>query len=383
MKSAAFLAAILALGAAPAVATPDPGFDAYVEGLRGARQIPGVAIAVIRDRRIVKLQGYGLADAERGRAMTADTPMNVASVSKPILGLEILRLAERGRLDLDGDINRDLPFVIDNPNVAGETVTLRQLATHTSAIIDFDAEGESPTSDRPLPLADYLQSVLTPGGARYREGRHYAAWSPGTSRECSNMGARVAGLAAQRIGGAPLARLMARDVFRPLGMTRTSWEARDYRPGELAVRYEVVTCKPGPCADGKARRLEPRPPNLNTNYPDGGVHSSAADLSRLAMAILNGGRAGQYVLVRPDTFAMMLRPQLTDPGESRQRFFWRERDGMVGHSGSDYGVFTAFYFDVARGEAVVVLINRTPDLSTESAMSELLAKIRATYFRRG
>lgn len=374
MKFILPLVAALAL-AAPAVADP---FDTYAEALRAEQDIPGLSVAVIHRRKIVKLQGYGFADREARRPMTADTPMNIASISKPILGVQILRLADRRRLTLDADVNRWLPFRLDNPKLEGEVVTLRQLATHTSGVIDVDAEGETPLSDRPWALTDYLASVLTPGGAGYRGGVHFRTEPPGAVREYSNMGARLAGLAAERAGGAPLQEQMAREVFRPLGMTRTSWEARDYRPGVLAVRYDMAGCDPAPCASGVPRKLEPKPQNANTNYPDGGVHSSARDLSRLALALLNGGRSGGYAMLSDEAFREMLRPQLTT--ETRQRFFWRERDGMIGHMGSDYGVFTSLYFDPATGDAFVVLMNRTPDARTERAMGELVATIRAMWF---
>jgi len=373
-------AALLATFGAPALAADADVFDAFAQELVRTQSIPGMAIAVIHDRKVVKLQGYGFADMAAGRAMTPDTPMMIASISKPILGIQILRLADRSRLDLDADVNHYLPFRLDNPKLADETITLRHLATHTSGIVDVDAAGESPVSDRPWPLADYLRSVLTPEGAGPLAGRHFTADVPGTRREYSNIGARVAGAAVEQAAGASLRDLMRREVFRPLGMRRTSWSARDFPAGELALRYEVAPCRPPPC-ELTPSRLRVEPQNFNTNYPDGGVHSTARDLAALSMALLNEGRRGRYAMLKPDTFRAMLAPQLERVGESRQRFFWRERDGLVGHQGSDVGVFTGFYFDAARGDGFVVLMNRTPDARTEAAMAELTARLRRTYFQ--
>lgn len=376
--------AALAVSSAHAEALPRAEFDAYVEALREDNAIPGLALAVIDGGRIVKLAGYGFADLSTRRPMTADTPMNVASISKPVLGLEVLRLAERGQLDLDADVNRYLPFRLDNPKVAGEVVTLRHLATHTSGVVDVDGAGESPTSERPWPLADYLASMLTPGGAGYRDGYHFRNATPGEVREYSNMGARIAGLAAERAGGASLRDLMAREVFRPLGLKQTSWEVRDFAPGVLAIRYDARPCPAGATgcvgAGAGTRWLEATPHNEATNYPDGGLQSSAHDLATLTLGILDGGRRGRYRLLAPATAKAMLQPQLADPKEARQRFFWRERDGLIGHAGSDVGVYTSLYFDPVAQDAVIVLMNRTPDLKTEVAMGQLIAKVRATYF---
>ena len=113
------------------------GFDGFLTAVMEEESIPGLAIAVIRRRELVRLEGRGWADGASGRKMTADTPLNIASISKPILGIALLQLRDKGLLDLDADINGYVPLRIVNPNSPATPITLRQLATHTSSIADF------------------------------------------------------------------------------------------------------------------------------------------------------------------------------------------------------------------------------------------------------
>jgi CubicO group peptidase (beta-lactamase class C family) len=376
-------------------------FDSFVPALMEEEAIPGLAIAVVRDHQVVHMQGYGFADVEARKPMTADTPMNIASISKPILGIVLLQLHDKGLLDLDADINAMLPFRVSNPNADGQAISVRQLATHTSSIGDFyDVADYQEGSDSQTPLVDHVRGLLTPDGARYDGGAHYLTTAPGAAREYSNLGAGVAGAVAEAVGGASLATLAKTNVFEPLGMTNSSWLLADYRAGELATRYDVVQCLPltGLCASteqpkrnflirkvfrpaGGDRRFDAYPQFGNPNYPDGGVNSSARDLALLAQSILARGETSSGQLLSAASFDEMLKLQLPPSIDDRQRFFWRDRNGLTGHAGSDLGVYTSLYFDTAKGNAIVILMNRTPDLQTEEAMARLFDRISRDLLR--
>lgn len=411
MKKTLYLLLVLAVAAAgywflaprqSVISDGTKGLDGFATALIDEQAIPGLAIAVVKDRKIVHLRGYGFADLRSRTAMTPDTPMNIASISKPILGIVLLQLRDKGRLDLDTDINGLLPFRVENPHSGGRSITIRQLATHTSGIADYyDTADYQPDADSPRPLNDYLRSLLSPEGARYEEGAHYLEAKPGTEREYSNLGAGVAGAVAERAGGAPLAALAKDNIFAPLGMVNSSWLLADYPAGKLATRYEVYQCLPytSLCASTKEpkrnyligkifrpasrdRHIKPYPQFGNPNYPDGGVNASARDLTLLAQSLLAQGTMNGGRLLSPASFEEMLKLQLPTSVDDRQRFFWRDRDGMSGHAGSDDGVYTSFYFDRKQGDAIIVLMNRTPDLETENAMARLFERIKTDLLRR-
>lgn len=410
MKKALSFLLVLAVGAAvywvtaprQSVASDDAkSFDGFAEALIDEQAIPGLAVAVVKDHQIVHMKGYGFADVQSRRPMTPDTPMNIASISKPILGIILLQLRDKGSLDLDADVNAHLPFRVNNPHADGIPISIRQLATHTSGIADYyDPADYHRGADSPVGLTTYLRSILSADGARYDRGAHYLDAKPGTVREYSNPGAGVAGAVAEQVGGAPLAALAQENLFGPLGMTNSSWLLADYPAGKLATRYEVSQCLPrtGFCADttdpklnyviGKVlrpsradRRLEAYPQFGNPNYPDGGVNASARDLALLAQSLLAKGKTSNGWLLKPASFEEMLKLQLPPSIDDRQRFFWRDRDGMTGHAGSDRGVYTSFYFDRAKGSAIIVLMNRTPDLETEDAMARLFERAKTDLLR--
>ena len=97
--------------------------ELFIPALMEEAAIPGLAIAKIKDGKTVLLQTYGKASVETAAPVTKDTLFNIASISKPIMGLVLLQLVEQGKLDLDQDINHYLPFKVDNPHTQDEKIT--------------------------------------------------------------------------------------------------------------------------------------------------------------------------------------------------------------------------------------------------------------------
>ncbi len=379
-----------------------PTLADYVPAAIEEAGIPGLALAIIQDKKIVHIAGYGLADVETERAMTPVTPINIASISKPILGISLLQLREQGLLDLDTDINTYLRFRIDNPYLEDEVITLRHLASHSSGIADFiDPDDWTHNVDPQVSLNAYIRGLLTPSGERYKGGAHYLEHEPGATREYSNLAAGVAGAVAESIGETSLENLTQRSIFGPLGMKNTSWLLRNFTQDELAVRYEVRQCIPytGVCATSIEpvanyliskvfrpakgyKSFEAYPHYGNPNYPDGGLHASVSDLSKLTLWLLQRGEQSNLELLSDDSFSEMLSLQLPDDISTRQRFFWRDRYGLTGHAGSDRGIFSSLYFDIESGDAIIVLMNRTPDGDTEAAMESIIKRAKLEYFRK-
>ena len=247
------------------VAGEQEAFDAFMGEMLQEAAIPGVAVIVLHDGQIVHSAGYGYADVESRRPMTPDTPINLASISKPVLGMALLRLREESRLDIDATVNQYLPFTVDNPNVEGERITVRELAAHSSSIADFyDPSLLVLGADAPAPVEDYVRQLLASDGSHYDDGAHYLNAAPGAAREYSNLGAGLAGAVAEAAAGESLASYQARTLFEPLGMSQTSWRIADYAPDELAVRYSVSQCAPllPLCVNTEApvwNEVQPRP----------------------------------------------------------------------------------------------------------------------------
>lgn len=366
--------------------------DAFMQAQLEEAAIPGLAVAVIRGGNVVLSKTYGYANVERRKPVTADTPFNIASISKPVLGVILLQLADAGRLDLDGDINQYLHFKVENPHAPSAPITVRQLATHTAGIADNDDPSSYTANvDPAISLEDHLIQLLTVQGRRYQNGAFFLDAAPGTRREYSNLGAALAGRVAESAAGENLDDYSRHAVFEPLHMHHSGWRLADFHLEEVAVPYEVEQCVPHTplCSDSTSealntiiskafdpplqfKRFRPYPHFGNPQYPDGGLRTSLNDLTAFARALLDEAGGG---LLSAGARAELLRPQLPRI-DARQRFFLRaDTAGRPGHRGSDLGVFTSLYIDPERKNAVIILMNRTFDLRAETAMEEISARL--------
>ncbi len=144
--------------------------------------------------------------------------MNVGSISKTFTGVAMMRAVQEGRLSLDVDINKYLPFRVVNPHRPDALITLRHLATHTSGIKDrwdvyhgvYRYGGE-----RPAPLGDFLADYFGTEGAHYSRDNFLDA-RPGALREYSNIGAALAGFIIERAFGESLPAHTRQHIFAPL-----------------------------------------------------------------------------------------------------------------------------------------------------------------------
>jgi CubicO group peptidase (beta-lactamase class C family) len=358
--------------------------------------IPGLAIAKISNGRTSTLQTYGRASIDRGRLVDEDTLFNIASISKPVMGLVLLQLVDQGLLELDRDINEYLPFTINNPHAENEEITIRHLASHSSGIDDYyDINSYAINRDSSVSLEQHLRSLLTPDGTHYDNGQYYLNQMPGEGRKYSNLAAGLAGYLVEAQTGLTLAEYSQTHLFKSLGMTNTSWLLHDLDMDKVAVPYEVEQCIPylPICADTESPKLnfliseyfdppfafkhfEPYPHFGNPQYPDGGVRSSIKDLSVFLESLLNNRDKTGNALLSKELYEEMFKLQLDKEVSDSQRFFWRDNAmGLTGHMGSDLGVFTSLYFDPETKTGFIILMNRGMDNKAASAMKKIAMKL--------
>jgi CubicO group peptidase (beta-lactamase class C family) len=270
----------------------------------------------------------------------------------------MMRAVQEGKLDLDENINTYLPFRVSNPHHPDAKITLRHLATHTSGIQDR-WEVYSRTyhygKDSPETLGNFLEGYFVPGGADYSAGNFLDA-KPGTRREYSNIGAALAGLIVERAFGEPLNVSTRRLIFTPLRMERTGWFMSEI---DLAKHSKLYVVQNG--------FVIPIPLCGGTTYPDGGIRTSVADLSKFFVTLLNDGEHQGTRILSPDLAAEMRRFQFTDanrpenfPAKSgNSGLFWRTKFGgtRVGHGGNDPGIQTEMLADLSGEIGVVMFVN--------------------------
>lgn len=180
--------------------------DRYVRGYMERTGLPGALVTVVQGGRVVYAAGHG--HTAGGEAITANTPMPLASVSKSFTALAVLHLADQGRIDLDAPVRRYLPeFTMADPRAA--QITVRQLLQQTSGMSDRTFP------ELTLPAPDNLRDAV----AMLRTAP--LATTPGTRMNYHNPNYAVAARLAEVVAGKPFAAYMADEVFGPLGMTST------------------------------------------------------------------------------------------------------------------------------------------------------------------
>lgn len=366
-------------------------FEELVSSLMEEAAIPAMAIAKIKKGDVDYLSSFGLANVKESKEATVNTLFNIASISKPIMGVVLLKLVEEQKLDLDKNINNYLSFQVKNPNFPESIITVRQLATHTSGIADYyDINSFTANKDSSISLKQHLMSFLTPEGENYNSGKYYLKTKPGEARKYSNLAAGLAGQLVEAVTGKSLAEYSKEHVFPMLGMENSSWTLQDIDLNDIATPYEVEQCIPiiNICANTEEMELNyiiaelfnppyenksfiPYPHFGNPQYPDGGVRTSVKQLSQfMALILKNETVTGERLMpisLHNEMFTLQLDPVISDS----QRFFWRDKAGLTGHMGSDLGVFTAMYFDVKSQSGFIILMNRGYDAKAETAANKI------------
>jgi len=296
--------------------TPVPelaGLDRDVARLMNDAHIPGGAVAIVKDGRLVFARGYGVADLGTGEAFRPDSLCRVGSVSKTITALAILRLVETGRLNLNdrvfGDILTQLtPPPGSAPDARLNDITVRHLLHHTGG--HGRDTGVDPLSTWfAIQAADVLRLPIPPGYpamVRYAMGLPLD-FAPGEKYSYSNYGFTVLARVVERVTGQVYEDFVRNEVLAPMGIRdmavgKTLPEGR--RPGEVRY-YDYPRTLLAFSVLPNVRRLLPRPyANLELDAGDGSGRwiASAVDLARMA-ARVEGTRAPAFFA--PETLKLM------------------------------------------------------------------------------
>jgi len=362
----------------------DRGFAALLDRHR----VPGLAAAIILNGRLAWAKGYGFADLENRRSMTADTIQNVGSVTKTLTTTLVLQDIEAGRLDLDRDINHYLPFVVRNPNHPQVSITLRQLLTHRSSIRDGAAYSDSyRCGDQTTSLEDWLRAYFDVSG----KSDHFHVWAPGTlhppssPRAYSNIAFGLVGLLAERVGGKPYALLCRERIFGPLGMASTGFRldtidrtreavpyktlADNFKVGDLSEPERAFARYPEGSFAPKAGGHFPFCSYSFATPPDGLMRTSVNDLAQFVLAWIGNGtrvtaRGDAARILSTKTVAMALAPVHYELplGWNQVRQYYGTEDPipgslLIGHNGSDPGIGAVVVFRPEDRSGFVMIFN--------------------------
>ena len=369
---------------------------------------PVAAVRVTFDRRgETSARAEGFADAAANRAVTPDDPVRIASISKLVTTIAVMRLVERGTLDLDADVSRWLGYPLRNPAFPDAPITLRLLLSHRSSLTD--------RIDYVLPLdADMARVLANP-----------KAWdadhAPGTWFRYTNFNFPVIAAVMERATGERFDRLMDRLVLKPMRLDACyQWDTckdgtiargvvlyRDGKPVRDDNHGKRPACPVTPASDGGCDLSRWRPgANGATFAPQSGLHISARGLARIGRMLLNDGRIDGVRILSPGSVRSMETPAWTYDGGNGNSDGDGDRgwacayglgmfamatpvagcrddlfgDGVrrVGHLGDAYGLKSGLWIDRVHGTGVAYFATDVPATkgahSAYTATEEALAR---------
>jgi CubicO group peptidase (beta-lactamase class C family) len=383
--------------------------------------LSGLAVVVADREGIVRSEAFGAATFDPARQLTPDSPLRVASISKAVVAIGVMRLVEAGKLDLDRDVSLDLGWPLRNPAFPDVPVTLRQLLSHTSGIVD----GDRYSFPLPAKLKDQLDG-------------HWAPQPPGGRFAYANLNYGLIATVMEAATGERFDRLMSREVLVPLGLDagynwsgasaaaignaaalyRTGKDESDWHPdGPWVAQVDDLRGTRPACpvpASGGCDLAAYVPGSNGTLFsPQGGLRVSVVGLAKIGRMLLGQGMVDGVRLLSPASVATLMtpvwqasgRPQDDDyggmmlcygpglhclsgrPGASDQPVagarWW-------GHLGEAYGLLAGLWVDREQGRVLVYALTGTrddpfaaPHVSGFSAVEEkILAELAATPQRR-
>ncbi len=310
--------------------------------------VPGASLLVIRDGHIVVRQSWGLSNVEDNVAAHPTTNYRLASVTKQFTAAAILLLAQDDKLDLSDKVTTWLPSL----PASYSSVTIHQLLTHTSGIIDYE-DLIPDTATVQVHDADVLRLLYTKDSVYF---------VPGTSYRYSNSGYALLALIIERVSGKRFASFLSERIFAPLGMTHTV----AHQDG-----IDIVSDRAFGYASKNGKWIRHDQSVTSAVLGDGGIYTSIDDMAKWDAAQYDSRilqEQWRRVAFTPHT-------PTDEPGTS-YGFGWRITDETLWHSGETAGFRNVIVRYPSRRLTVVILTNRDAPGSYATAL-----RIAELYFK--
>ncbi|GMV24110.1 MAG: hypothetical protein AMXMBFR58_01410 [Phycisphaerae bacterium] len=374
--SAAFAAAAVLLAPAAHAGAPQSGSDAgaavtgpdldarlkalcdTLEQRRIDQHIPSMAIAIVKDDRVVLARGFGTRDLETSEPADAQTLYAIGSQSKAFTTMLISMLADEGKLSWDGHVRSYVPgFKLFDP-VADEQVTLRDLCSHRTGLPRTDLHWASGKATKQQMMECLASAEPT---AKFREQWQY-----------NNTMFMVAGLAAQSVAGSPWPELIKARIFEPLGMQSSNTHIREMQSSPQAAK--------GYLWDTDRNEHKKLPMREVTCDAAGAINSTAQDMAQWLRLLLGKGSIDGKRLVSEEKIDLMWTRQIAMGPGAGYGLGWMlgEWNGrrQVDHGGNIDGFFCALGMLPEEKLGVVLL----GSLTFAPLQGEVLPLVWETFF---
>jgi CubicO group peptidase (beta-lactamase class C family) len=282
--------------------------------------LPGFALGVVRDGKLIYAKGFGLAKLGGKTPVTSKSLFHMASVTKTFVATAVMQLSEKGKIDLDAPLTRYLPYFRLNDE-RYRVITIRQMLSHTSGIPDtLNFNWDKPEYDAGA-LERFVRSVADQN----------LAFAPGEKFAYSNTAYEILGDVIAKVSGESFEDYVQHNVLTPLGMKDSTLLVRDANPQLLTSPHVLENSQ---VAVSKIF------PYNRAHSPSSTLYSNIEDMSAWAIANLNHGELNGKRILKPETAAAMWQPVVPALG-MKEGISWFSTDlqghHLVLHSGGDTG----------------------------------------------
>jgi CubicO group peptidase (beta-lactamase class C family) len=312
--------------------------ETAVSNFLTSTHVPGVSVAVVENGQYEWGAGFGLADLENNVPASEHTLFRLASISKSLTATAAMQLWERGQLDLDAPIQKYCPAFPQKP----WPLTTREVLGHLGGIRHYKSGSQD---DQEVGNTKHFDNPIQ-SGRKFFENDPLVS-QPGTQFHYSTQGFTVVGCVMEGASGAKYTDFMRQNIFAPAGMDHTQADDRFAIIPYRTRFYEKTD-------SGSVRNAD----FLDSSYkiPGGGWLSSAEDMARFEVAILN-----DKLLHRATRDLMWTPLKPSDGTKNNYALGWAavNEDGIaaLGHTGGQQGTATAFLIAPGPRAGVVVLTN--------------------------
>lgn len=334
-----------------------------LEKLIHEQQVPGLAIAVVEDNRVVYAAAFGVRNVTRSDdAITTRSLFHMASITKTFVATAIMQLVENGKIDLDAPVVKYLPY-FQMADERYKIITIRQMVTHTSGMPDVDDyEWNKPQYDDGA-LERYVRSLSN----------LKLDFAPGQRFRYSNMAFEVLGDVIAKVSGESFDDYVQHHILAPLGMKDSTLLVKEADPKLLAWGHELDEAgNPFPSKVYPYNRI---------HSPSSDLHSNVLDMARWAIANMNRGELDGARILKSSTYEVMWKSAGKFNGKASPAgisWFLDNYKGneLIGHDGGDTGFLTELAMLPDKKIAVVWLANAdwipNTDGITEAALDVAL-----------
>lgn len=329
--------------------------DDRLENTLKYERVTGFSVSVFTKDSVLYQNAFGYENIKNKTPFSINTKQHIASISKTVIAVALLKAQELELISLDDPINQHLPFEVNNPYFKDEAITIRHLATHTSSLKYSERMTDSLGYTNPkIELKDVMREYLSKNGKWYND-ENFHKEKPGTIGDYSNIGASLAAYIIEYKSGIPFSKFASKYIFNPLDLSNTDFKS------EVPTRYYKYLSQ----SNFEETLMEGNSDGL---YPAGALSTNLVELTKFCQMVMNNGMFRATNILKPESVNQMLQASKLknslDDEIHKQGIFWSTMKNplgipreMIGHNGGDYGIYCMMFFDQKTNVGYILLSN--------------------------